>query len=164
MQGTIVQVNCSPGGLPKLPVSGGLLTSVGLEGDRHAHPQFHGGVRKAVLLVAREHIEALRAAGYPLFPGALGENLTTEGLDYRRLPAGARLRAGAALLEITQPRTPCAQLWVYGEGLGDAIFNAEVKKLGAAAPLWGVSGLYAAVIEPGAVSPGDIIALVAEPA
>jgi MOSC domain-containing protein YiiM len=162
MQGTIVQVSRSLGGLPKRAVPGGLLTSQGLEGDRHAHPNIHGGPRKAILLVSLENIEALKARGYPLFPGALGENLTTRGLDYRKLPVGSRLRAGQALLEITQPRGPCAALLVYGASLPSEIYDASVKALDSTSPRWGMSGLYASVLEPGAVSPDDIIALVAE--
>ena len=99
MQGVIVQVAVSNGGLPKLPVSGGLIASLGVEGDRHNHPEVHGGPRKAVLLVSCEIVDELKARGYPLFYGALGENLTTRGIDFRRLRVGDRLRAGAALLE-----------------------------------------------------------------
>ena len=47
------------------------------------HPQIHGGPRKAVLIVASEVVDELTARGYPLFYGALGENLTTSGLSIR---------------------------------------------------------------------------------
>ena len=70
MQGTIVQVSISPGGLPKSPVAEGLITPLGLQGDLHAHPNIHGGPQKAILLVASEVLANLRERGYPLRPGA----------------------------------------------------------------------------------------------
>jgi MOSC domain-containing protein YiiM len=157
MQGVIVQVSVSHGGLPKLPVSRGLISFLGMEGDGHAHPQIHGGPRKAVLLASAEVVDELKARGYPLFYGALGENLTTRGIDFRQLRVGHRLRAGAALLEITQRRGPCAALDVYGASLKDDIYDARVKAGDADSPRWGMCGLYASVIEPGAVRPGDAI-------
>jgi len=157
MQGVIVQVAVSNGGLPKLPVSGGLISFLGIEGDRHAHPEVHGGPSKAVLLVSSEVVEELKARGYPLFYGALGENLTTRGIDFRRLPVGCRLRAGGALLEITEARGPCSALDVYGASLKGEIYDARVKAGDSDSPRWGMSGLYAKVIEPGPVRPEDVI-------
>jgi MOSC domain-containing protein YiiM len=162
MQGTIVQINVSPGGLPKRPVSGGFCTPLGIDGDRHAHPQIHGGPRKALLLIAAEVVEELQTAGYPVFFGAMGENLTTRGIDVRRLRIGDRLRAGGALIEITQPRGPCRALEIYGETLGRAIYDKQVKALDHRSPRWGMSGFYASVVEPGPIGPGDIIAIVAQ--
>jgi MOSC domain-containing protein YiiM len=163
MQGTILQVNVSPGGLPKHAIAGGLITFSGIEGDGHAHPQIHGGPEKAILLIAMEVIEELKARGYPLFPGAMGENLTTGGIDVRALCIGDRLRAGAAELEITRPRGPCSQLDSYGETLGREVYDKLVKALNPATPRWGMSGFYASVVSPGEVRPGDIIAVVAKP-
>src|ERR1039458_8639864 len=60
MPGTIVQINISPGGLPKRAVSGGLIAPLGIEGDRHAHPGIHGGLRQAILLIAAEVVEELQ--------------------------------------------------------------------------------------------------------
>jgi len=109
-------------------------------------------------------VENLRERGYPLYFGALGENLTTRGIDFRRLRVGDRLRAGGALLEITRPRGPCTALDVYGETLKLDIFDARVKALDYTSPRWGMSGLYASVVYGGPVRPGDIIALVASAA
>jgi MOSC domain-containing protein YiiM len=162
MQGTILQINVSPGGLPKRPVSGGFCTILGIEGDQHAHARIHGGPRKALLLIAAEVVEELQAAGYPVFFGALGENLTTRGIDVRRLRIGDRLRAGGALIEITQPRGPCSALDIYGETLGRAIYDKQVKALDHTSPRWGRSGFYASVVEPGPIGPSDIIAVVAQ--
>ena len=106
-------------------------------------------------------IESLRARGYPLFHGALGENLTTRGLDVHSLRVGDRLRRGGAVLEITRPRGPCATLDIYGETLKQEIYDRSVKARDHTSPRWGMSGFYACVIEPGPVRPDDIIAVVA---
>src|SRR5437016_11333453 len=151
MKGTIVQINISLGGLPKRSVSGGFISPLGLEGDAHAHPGIHGGPRKAVLLIASEVVDELAARGYPVFYGALGENLTTRGIRVRDLRVGDQLRAGGALLELTQPRGPCTALHIYGESLKEEIFDARVKALDPTSPHWGMSGFYARVLSPAEV-------------
>ena len=107
-------------------------------------------------------LEELKQRGYALFPGALGENLTRRGLDFRRLRPGDLLRAVEVPLEITTPRAPCSALNVYGTSIKSAIYDERVKALDAASPLWGMSGLYAGVMEPGRVRAEDIIAVVAK--
>jgi MOSC domain-containing protein YiiM len=159
LQPSIIQVNISPGGLPKRPIPEAFIHPLGLEGDSFAHPQFHGGPKKAVLLIASEAIDELRTRGFPVFYGALGENLTTRGLNYRDLRIGDWLRAGGALIEITQARVPCSALDVYGETLKREIFD---KQMDYTSPLWGMSGFKASVVEPGPVRPGDIISVVAK--
>ncbi len=159
VQGTIVQVNTSLGGLPKRPISEGLITPMGIEGDRHAHPDIHGGERKAILIIASEIIDGLVAQGYPVFYGALGENLTTRGLTIRDIRIGDQIRAGGAWLEITQPRGPCLQLDIYGPAIKQEIYDQQVKNRNPASLKWGMSGFYARVISPGPVGPGDIIAV-----
>jgi len=159
--GVMVQVNISAGGLPKRPIAAGMITPLGIEGDRWAHPLIHGGERQAVLLIAAESIDDLRSAGYPVFYGALGENLTTRGLDRRQLRAGHQLRVGEALIEITKVRGPCAALDVYGAAIRSAIYDARVKAGDFSSPRWGMSGFYARVIQAGWVRPGDTISMVA---
>ena len=161
-EGIIVQVNVSPGGLPKRAIAEGYIAPLGLEGDSFAHPEFHGGPKKAVLIVASEVVDELKARGYPVFYGALGENLTTRGLDVRDLRIGDRLRAGGALIEITQTRVPCSALDVYGESLKREIWDSQVKAGDHRSPRWGMSGFKASVVEPGPVRAGDIISVVAK--
>src|SRR5438552_11563047 len=114
MTGQIIQINISTGGLPKRPIPEGLITPFGIEGDFCAHPEIHGGPRQAVLLIAAEAVDELVARGYPISYGALGENLTTRGLDRRQLRLGQRLRVGGAVIELTKVRVPCGSLDVYG--------------------------------------------------
>ena len=161
---TILRINISPGGLPKRAIADGFIGPLGLEGDAHNHPGIHGGPRKAILIIAAETIDGLAARGYPVFYGALGENLTTRGLDYRQLRIGTQLRAGAAVLEITQPRGPCTALDIYGPSLKEDIYDPQVRAHDHTSPRWGMSGLYASVVTPGPVAQGDIIAVMAESA
>ena len=157
MQGTIIQVNISPGGLPKRPIEEALITPLGIQGDRHAHPDIHGGPRQAILFIASEVIDELTARGYPLFYGAMGENLTTRGIEIRDIRIGDQIRAGGVLLEVTKPRGPCTALNIYGESLKQEIYDAGVKQRDPASPRWGMSGFYASVIEPGLVRTNDPI-------
>lgn len=161
MRGHIFSLNVSSGGVPKRPVPEAALTPLGLSGDSCAHPEIHGGPEQALLVIARETIGELTASGYALFPGALGENVTTEGLDRRQFRAGQRFRLGPeAIIELTKPRGPCRTLDVYGEGIQKAIYDKEVRQGDPASERWGMSGFYARVLQTGALRPGDPIWLV----
>ena len=162
MRGTIVQVNISAGGLPKRAIEEGLITPLGIEGDLNAHPNIHGGPRQAILIIASEVVDELRARGYPLFYGAMGENLTTRGLTIRDIRMGDQIRAGGALLEITKPRGPCSALDVYGDMLKLEVYDGKVKERDYTSPRWGMSGFYASVVEPGMVRAGDEIMVVSK--
>ena len=162
MNGTIIQVSISPGGLPKRAVGEGLITPLGIEGDLHAHPYIHGGPRKAILIIASEIVDELCARGYPLFYGAMGENITTRGLNIRDIRIGDEVRAGGAMLEITEARGPCSALDVYGETLKAEVFDWKVQGMDYTSPRWGMSGFYASVIQPGPVRAGDAIMVVSK--
>ena len=159
MTGQIIQINISRGGIPKRPISEGVITPLGLEGDQCAHPEIHGGPKQAVLLIAAEVVDELLARGYPVYYGALGENLTTRGLDHRQLRIGQQLRAGGALLEITKVRGPCSTLDVYGPTIQREIYDKKVKAGDHTSPRWGMSGFYARVLQPGPVRIEDIISV-----
>lgn len=162
MSASVVSINVSSGGVPKRPVLFAEISPLGVAGDRHAHPDLHGGPRQAVLLITSEGIDELKIAGFPLYAGALGENITTLGLDRRAFRLGQRYRLGEIIVEITKVRRPCEQLTPYGEGIQKAIFDADVKAGNPASPLWGLTGFYAAVLQPGTLRPGDAITLLEE--
>lgn len=161
MQGRIVQVSLSRGGIPKLSTPEAYCGPLGLEGDEHAHPRFHGGPKKALLLVSGEDLENLTAEGFALFPGALGENLTVEGLDFRQLRPGQRFRAGDSIIELTTVRVPCETLNVYNDGrelaIQKAVYDSRVKAGDATSERWARAGFYAAVLNPGWIRTGDPI-------
>ena len=161
MTGTILQISVSQGGVPKHAIPAATLTPAGLENDRHAHPDIHGGARQAVLLITAEGIEELAAHGYPLTYGSLGENLTTSGIDRRAFGAGQRWKIGQeVVIEITKRRAPCQTLNVYGPGIQPALFDALAGNGDPSSPKWGLSGFYASIIQPGVIRPSDEIVLV----
>jgi MOSC domain-containing protein YiiM len=155
--GTVTQVSVSStGGVPKLAIPSAELTEVGIAGDAWRYP-FHGGRRRAILLITAEGIDELVARGYPLFAGALGENLTTRGIDRRELRLRQRLRVGDAEIVLTEIRTPCATLDVYGSGIQAAMFDAQVQAGDPESPRWGLSGFYASTVHTGTIRTGDAI-------
>src|ERR1017187_7674494 len=120
MNGSILQINVSRGGVPKRAIPEGDVTPLGIAGDLHAHPEIHGGPRQALLLITSEGIDELTDLGFPVFYGALGENLTTRGLDRRSMRIGQQWRVGQVVIELTKPRGPCETLNVYGSGIQKA--------------------------------------------
>jgi MOSC domain-containing protein YiiM len=162
MTGSILQINISRGGLPKRAIAEGQITPLGIAGDEHAHPAIHGGPRQAVLLITSEGIAELKELGFPLFHGALGENLTTAGVDRRWLRIGQRYRAGGAILELTRIRVPCDTLNSYGPGIQNAMYDSQIKAGDPASPRWGLSGFYASVVQPGPIRTGDPISLLSD--
>lgn len=156
---SVVQVSVSKGGVPKRAVLQALLSREGVEGDSHKHPEFHGGPRQAVLVVTLEGIEELKALGYALYPGALGENITTEGIDRREIRIGSHLRVGEAVLLVTKMREPCNTLSPYGLGIQKEIFDARTKAGDWTSPVWGLAGFYTSVLHAGVARPGDPVVL-----
>jgi MOSC domain-containing protein YiiM len=126
---------------------------LGLEGDEVANTRVHGGPEKAIY--------AYSAANYPrwvaehpqhaerLVPGGFGENLLIEGLDESNAHVGDRLRIGTALVEICQPRQPCATLARWFDD--PQMVKAMVTN--------GRSGWYLRVLEDGTMTAGDALAL-----
>ncbi len=160
MSGAVLQINISPGGLPKRPVDRARVTPFGIEGDSCAHPAVHGGPRKAILLVASEMVAELIEAGYPLYYGALGENITMSGIDPKWMRAGQRYRIGQVLIELTTLRGPCDALNVFGKSLRFEITDAAAKAGDFHSPKWARGGFYAAVLETGEICTGDPITLI----
>ena len=73
-------------------------------------------LRQVHLIHAELHDE-LRAKGFHVEAGAMGENITTRGIDLLGLPVNARLHLGAdAIVEVKGLRNPCAQLDGLAEG------------------------------------------------
>lgn len=152
-KGTVAQVSVSSGGVPKCAVLEAEIGQLGLAGDAHNDRANHGGAERAVCLFAAERLEALAAEGHPIGPGSAGENITTRGIDWDLVVPGARLRLGSdVLLEITRFTTPCKtnQAWFK-----DGDFNRMHQNL---FPGW--SRVYARVLEPGTVRPGDSVELI----
>ena len=148
----MVQINISPGGVPKLPVASARVTANGLEGDGHRDLEHHGGPERALCLFSLEQIRALQVEGHTVTSGAVGENLTLEGLDWERVQPGAILELGERVrIEITRYTSPCFNIKSRFLG-GD--FARVSQKLH---PGW--SRVYAKVLQPGIISQGDPVRL-----
>jgi MOSC domain-containing protein YiiM len=155
-EGRIVQVSLSPGGVPKTAVASARVTPAGLEGDAHRDTEHHGGPDRAVCLYALEAIEALSLEGHRVVPGALGENVTVEGLDWAQVVPGRQLRLGADVrLEVTRYTSPCFNI-------GPVFRGREFSRVSQKRhPGW--SRVYARVLVPGVIRAGDPVALLAAP-
>ncbi|MDN2488254.1 6-N-hydroxylaminopurine resistance protein [Kosakonia sacchari] len=104
-----------PSAIAKLQVEGELmLTETGIAGDEQAEKSYHGGADRALCHYPREHY-AHWAHMFPqqaaLFCApAFGENLSTSGLTEKNVFIGDIFRWGDALIQVTQPRSPCFKL------------------------------------------------------
>jgi MOSC domain-containing protein YiiM len=127
MNGVVAQVSISPGGVPNRAIAEGNVTEAGITGDSWRHPAFHGTSKRAILLITSEGVDELARQGFPVFYGALGENITTRGLDRRSLRIGQRFQAGQAVIELTEVRIPCNTLHVYGAGIQTAIYDVRAQ-------------------------------------
>ena len=159
MTGAIIQVNISTGAVPNHPIERGEITLAGIAGDGWRHPQFHGIPKRALLLITSEGLDEIKAMGFPVYPGALGENLTTRGLDRRALRLGQRFQCGGAGIQLTELRLPCDTISIYGKGIQQAIYDARAMNGDSSSQVWGLSGFYASVTGAGVVFPGDPITL-----
>jgi MOSC domain-containing protein YiiM len=142
-----------------------LVAGLGVEGDAHLGEtvKHRSRVRKNPLapnlrqvhLLHEELFAELRERGFDVAAGAIGENVTTRGLDLLALPTGTRLRLGAdAVVEVTGLRNPCGQLDDFQQGL-----MAATLERAADGRLVRKTGVMAIVLAGGDVRPGDAIAV-----
>jgi MOSC domain-containing protein YiiM len=116
--GRIVQLHRKPKqgrerGLPKRAVPELTITVDGVEGDfnRWRTEKANGDRDQAVLLISEETLADLRAEGWPVQAGELGENLTVADLPAEALSPGALLYLGGVILELSKPCDPCTVLY-----------------------------------------------------
>jgi len=155
--GRVAQVSTSRGGVPKLPVAGAWVGREGLDGDGHlASPTIHGGPERAVCLYSVEQIARVRADDHPIGgPGALGENLTLEGLDLGALGPGSRLAIGEGglMLEIASYTSPCQSI----------AHNFTDRRIARVSPMTELADArrYCRVVSEGPVTQGDEVIVLA---
>ncbi len=163
LRGTVLAVCVGPGGIPKHPVDAAAVSTAGVEGDRQ-RMSMHGGANRAMCLFSIEDYRSLQrdhVACEP--PGAFGENVLTEGLDFTRLNPGDELvigdvganadeagevvlADGAVRVAIHDVREPCGTLKKVDQRFPDLML--------------GRSGFVCRVVTPGILRPGMTIARV----
>jgi MOSC domain-containing protein YiiM len=132
--------------IAKSPVAGRALAGAGgLAGDEQISPG-HGGPDRALCLYPREHYAHWDAHVEPAF----GENVTSEGVLEEETLIGDVWRIGGALVQVSQPRSPCFKV-AARLGIPDLVIRARRT---------GFTGLHLRVLEPGSIGRGDAIELV----
>jgi MOSC domain-containing protein YiiM len=141
-------------GIAKHPVPAGTTlwcSTVNLGGDGQADLSVHGGPDKAVYAYPSEHLGPWRdELGEELGDAPFGENLSTVGATEDDTCIGDLWAWGGATLEVCQPRWPCYKLALYRR-------RPDIQKLMRGS---GRTGWYLRVLEPGAVTTDDDIAVV----
>ncbi|HEX7588257.1 MAG TPA: MOSC domain-containing protein [Anaerolineae bacterium] len=150
----IFQINASKqGGVPKAAMRQAEVDVLGIVGSQVANPEDHGGIERALCLYSLERILALQAEGHPLYPGSVGENITTVNLDWEQMVPGARLRLGEqVLIELTRYTSPCTTI---AASFLDGHYERIAQK-----PYPGWSRVYARVLQPGPIRIADHVELV----
>lgn len=163
MNGEVISVSRSPGHTFGKPAEDGirLLEGLGVEGDAHMgetvkhrsrvrRDPTQPNLRQVHLIHAELHDE-LRAAGFDLSAGQMGENVTTRGVDLLGLPTGTTLYLGGeASVRVTGLRNPCRQLDGFQAGLMGAVLDRDAH-----GNLVRKAGIMGVVVAGGGVRPGD---------
>ena len=125
--------------LPFEVLSGGLL-------DDQVAQSYHGGADAAICVHLCDHYRFWNERyRLDLKPGGVGENFVLDGITEDEIFAGDIIRTGAALLQVSGPRVPCAnQARHVGRSDWVKLTIRENR-----------TGFYARVLEPGTVFPGD---------
>lgn len=85
----------------------------GLEGDQCADLRHHGGLDRALHQYPLEHYaywQKMYGVDIKFKAPGMGENLSTEGMTEETVCVGNRYQWGEAVIEVSQPRSPCFKL------------------------------------------------------
>lgn len=144
----------------KRPTEGDVVVqALGLRGDEQVDLSVHGGLDKAIYAYPVEHYPFWQAArqqagvvegDQTLGFGALGENLSIEGLLEADVWVGDLLRFPRCVLRVTQPREPCFK---FNAVMGFALASKRMAQSGHC-------GFYLAVEEGGSLCAGETFTLV----
>ena len=127
-------------GIQKNPVEKAeLRVGHGIAGDAHA-----GVWHRQISILGIDSVNRLRdRVSVEIKAGDFAENILIEGIEIYKLPVGTKLRIGTALVEITQIGKECHADCAIRQQAGDCVMPRE--------------GVFAKVLENGAVKPGDIL-------
>jgi MOSC domain-containing protein YiiM len=117
----------------------------GLVGDQVAQP-YHGSPDAAICVHLLDHYLFWNARlGMRLAPGMVGENITLADITEDQICAGDVISVGTAILQVSGPRIPCANL-ARRIGRPDWL-TLTLKELR--------TGFYLRVLEPGFIERGE---------
>lgn len=119
------------------------IEDFGIENDAHA-----GKWHRQVSLISYEQIEAFKQRGAKVQPGAFGENVIVQGIDFKNLPVGTRFRCNEVELEMTQIGKKCHSHCQIFHQVGDCIMPRE--------------GVFAKVLKGGRFKVGDEMEIIKE--
>lgn len=153
MSAHIFQINTSSGGVPKRSEpSVQVAPGTGIATDHQNDQVHHGGPLQDLLLYRLETILDLQREGHPLYPGAVGENITVAGLQAVDLTPGRVLQLGESVeIELTEYAPPCHKI---GRFFLDGNFNRINPKSSPDA-----ARIYARVLRGGDLRAGDPVRL-----
>jgi MOSC domain-containing protein YiiM len=130
----------------KGPVPEAVLRFHGFEGDGQADRRNHGGVDKAVCVYPFDHYAHwAKLFGRTLESASFSENLTVSGAVEDEVCIGDVFRVGEAVVQVSQPRTPCGKL--AGKNRQRLLTRWVAES--------GYTGFYMRVLSEGLVSDGD---------
>lgn len=134
-------------GIDKRPVDVIEVRGTGVTGDVVTDEVHHGGPDKAVYAYATEDADWWAGRlGVDVPHGWFGENLRLRGMQVSGAVIGERWRVGEqVLLEVTQPRIPCA---TFGRHVGQERWVRRFAEAGRV-------GAYLRVLQTGQVRAGD---------
>lgn len=119
------------------------IEDYGIEQDAHA-----GNWHRQVSLISLERIEEFKQRGAQVEPGAFGENVIVQGIDFKNLPVGTRLKCNEVVLEMTQIGKQCHHHCQIYHQVGDCIMPRE--------------GVFAKVLKGGHIKVGDEMQMISE--
>lgn len=135
----------------KRPVPEAVLRFDGFEGDGQADRRNHGGPDKAVCVYPSDHYAHWeKLFGRTLEPASFSENLTVSGAVEGEVCIGDVFGVGEAVVQVSQPRTPCGKL--AGKNRQRLLTSWVAQS--------GFSGFYMRVLSEGLVREEDTFELV----
>jgi len=142
MTGSITQLSCSSGGVPKTAMESALIDTGGVVGDVQAARRHH---------YSADVIAGLRDEGHSIAAGSAGENLTLTGVDWSLLRGGLVIEAGTVRMRLSAPAVPCSK---NRQWFSDGDFSRMHHDVH---PGW--SRWYASVLQGGELRAGDKITI-----
>ena len=125
-----------------------MLRNSNIDGDGQADLKNHGGPDQAVYALSHEHYRFyknnLNSPDNSVQYGYFGENLTTTGMLESDTRIGDQFKIGDAIVEVTQPRSPCYKLALK---VGDSSAISTMVQSGR-------TGFYLRVLQEGLIEAG----------